>query len=211
VNNVEIGFQSLAEHPDWIQHAVLSIDMIMLNNGMKECVLRRNAHLARIDFYVFDVLLIEFIAVLGQHHGSAVVEALKVRPTNGDINAPDHDVAFLLGIDHRFVHAFHCRFKINDLALAHAARWRLADAENFDGAIGPALADNDTDFGGSNLKTNHQIIARHCVNPFSVADWELPWGVVLNWCVPWTAVTRSPAFQTLDEGLFQKDAPGSPS
>src|SRR5262249_13330381 len=137
------------------QHAVLSIDMIMLDNGMKECVLRRNAHLTRIDFYVFDILLIDFIAVLGQHYGSAVVEALKVRPGNGDVYAPDHDVAFLLGIDHRLVHTFHCRFEINDLAFAHAARWRLADAENFDRAIGPAFADNNTDFRGSNLKTNH--------------------------------------------------------
>ncbi|HYK24053.1 MAG TPA: hypothetical protein VEU75_05255, partial [Candidatus Acidoferrum sp.] len=70
-------------------------------------------------------------------------------------NAPNHDVAFLFGIDHRFVHTFHCRFKVNDLALAHAARWCLADAKNFDGAIGPALADNNTDFGSSYLKTNH--------------------------------------------------------
>jgi hypothetical protein len=31
----------------------------------------------------------------------------------------------LFGIDNCFVHAFHCRFKINNLAFAHAARWRL--------------------------------------------------------------------------------------
>src|SRR5438045_6104873 len=83
------------------------------------------------------------------------------------------------------MHAFHRRFKINDLALAHAARWCLADAEDFDGAVGPAFADNNTDFGGSDLKTNHQIIARHCVNPFFVAAWELPWWLFLNWCEPW--------------------------
>src|SRR4029453_7411792 len=143
---------------------------------MKERVLRRNAYLARIDFDVFDILLIDFITILGEHDASPIVEALKVRSGNGHINAPDHHVAFLFGIDHGFVHAFHCRFKINDLALAYAARWCLADTQNLDGAIRPALADYDTDFGGSNLKTNHQIIARHCVNPFSVAEWELPLG-----------------------------------
>ena len=78
VNDVEIGLQSLAEHPDWVQHAVLPIDVIMLNNGMKECVLCRNAHLARIDFHVFDILLIDFIALLGEHDAPAIVEALKV-------------------------------------------------------------------------------------------------------------------------------------
>src|SRR5713101_1458217 len=164
--------------------------MIMLNDGMKERVLRRNAYFARIDFHVFDVLLVNFIAVLGQHDASAVVEAVKVRPRNGHINAPDHHVAFLFGIDHRLVHAFHCRFKINDLALAYASRRRLPDTENFDGAVGPAFSDNHTDFEGSNLKSNHQIIARHYVNPFSVAEWELPFGVVLNWCAPWALLAR---------------------
>ena len=152
----------------------------MLNDGMKERVLRRNAYLARIDFHVFDVLLVNFIAVFGQHDASAIVEALKMRPGNRHINASDHDVAFLFGIDHGLVHAFHCRFKIDDLALAYAPRRRLPDTENFDGAVGPALSNNHTDFGGSNLKTNHQIIARHCVNPFSVAEWESPWGMVLT-------------------------------
>src|SRR6266478_4464281 len=115
---------------------------------MKERVLRRNAYLPRIDFYVFNVLLVNFIAILGEHDASAIVAALKVRPRNGHINVPDHDVAFLFRIDNRFVHAFHCRFKINDLALAYAARWRLTDAENLDRAVGPAFPDNDADFRG---------------------------------------------------------------
>jgi hypothetical protein len=73
---------------------------------------------------------------------------------------------FCLGIDHRFVHAFHRRLEIDDLAFAHAARWRLADAENFDRAIGPAFADDDTNFRGPNFETNHQIAACHLLNPF---------------------------------------------
>src|SRR5262245_15065955 len=78
VNNVEVCFQSLAEHPHWVKHAVLSVDMIMLNDGMKECVLRRYAYLTSIDFYVFDILFVNFIAVLGQHDAPSIVEALKV-------------------------------------------------------------------------------------------------------------------------------------
>src|SRR5436190_19675570 len=131
----------------------------MLNDRMKERVLRRNAYLPCINFHVFDVLLVNFIAVLRQHDASAVVEALKVRPGNGYINAPDHDVAFLFRIDDRFVHAFHCRFKINDLALAYAARRRLPDTENFDGAVGPTLSNNHPSFGGSNPKTMHQMMS----------------------------------------------------
>src|SRR5215475_4052188 len=180
--------------------------MVMLDDGMQECVLRRNAYLARIDFYIFDVLLIDLVTVLWQHHTSAIVEALEMRPGNGHKNASDHDVASLFGVDYRFVNTFHRRFKVNDLAFAHAAGWRLADAKNLDSSIGPALADNYANFGRSNLKTNHQIITRHCVNPFSVAEWELLWGVILNWGALWAAVSGSPALRSLDVSGVQTDA-----
>jgi hypothetical protein len=45
---------------------------------MQECVLRRDAHFARINFYVRHILLINFIAVLWQHHASAIVKTLQV-------------------------------------------------------------------------------------------------------------------------------------
>src|SRR5206468_339464 len=84
--------------PYRVQHPVLSIHMIMLNEGMKERVLRRNAHLARINFYVLDIPFINFIAILGQRDASTVIETLQMGPGDGDINAPDHHVAFLLGM-----------------------------------------------------------------------------------------------------------------
>src|SRR5207253_10801618 len=62
--DMKIGFQFLPKHSDRVQHAVLSIDVVMLNEGMEECVLCRNAYFARIDFYVLDVPFINFISVL---------------------------------------------------------------------------------------------------------------------------------------------------
>jgi hypothetical protein len=59
------------------------------------------------------------------------------------------------------VHAFHRRLKIDDLPLAHAAGRRLAHSQDFDGSVRPTFADNDTDFGCANLKTDHQIIVSH--------------------------------------------------
>jgi hypothetical protein len=69
----------------------------------------------------------------------------------------------LFGIDHCLVNAFHCGFKIHDLAFADAARRRVANAQDFDGAIRPTFPDNDTDFGGANLQADDQIIACHRV------------------------------------------------
>src|SRR5206468_6382436 len=161
VDDVKIGFQLLPGHPNRIKHADLPDHVIMLNDRMQKSVLRRDAHLARVTFHVFDILLINLIAVFRQHDATAIVEALKMRAGDSHVNTPNHDVAFLFGIDYCLVHAFHCGFEINDLALAHAARRRLADSQDFDCAVGPAFADDDTDFGCANLKADHQIITCH--------------------------------------------------
>ena len=63
VNNVEVGLELLAEHADGIEHAVLPVDVIMLNNRVEECVLRGNAHFARVDLHVFHVLVVNLITV----------------------------------------------------------------------------------------------------------------------------------------------------
>jgi hypothetical protein len=78
VDDVKIGFQFLPEHAGRIQHALLSVDLIMLNERMQERVLRRDTHFARINFYVLHILLINFIAVLWQHDASPIVEALQM-------------------------------------------------------------------------------------------------------------------------------------
>ena len=83
--------------------------------------MRGNAYLARINFYILSILLINFVAILGQHDASAIIETLQMRAGDSDINASDHHVAFLFGIHDCFVNAFHRRLKINDFPLAHAA------------------------------------------------------------------------------------------
>ena len=109
----------------------------------------------------------------GSNDAAAIVEALDVRAGDADVNAANHDVALLFGIDHRFVHAFHRRLEIDDLAFAHAARRRLADTENLDRAIGPAFADDDANLRCANFETDHQITTCHFLNPFcSRSNWN---------------------------------------
>ena len=66
VDDVEIRLQLLPEHADGIEDAVLPVDVIMLDDGMQERVLRGNAHLARVDLHVLDVLLVDLVAVFRQ-------------------------------------------------------------------------------------------------------------------------------------------------
>src|SRR5207244_10140078 len=143
-----------------VNQTLLSLNLIMLNDGGDERLLSVNAYLARVDFYVLHVPFINTIAVLGKHHTATIVETLQMGTRDSHINASDHHVALLFGTDYRFVHAFHCRFEIDDLSLAHAARWRLTHTEDLDGAVGTAFANNDTDLRRANLKTDHQFIAR---------------------------------------------------
>ena len=79
VDDVKIGLQLLAEHADRIEHAILPVDVIMLDDGVQKRVLRRNAHFARVDLHVLDILLVDLVAIFRQDDAAAIVEALDVR------------------------------------------------------------------------------------------------------------------------------------
>ena len=66
VDDVKIRLELLPEHADGVEHAVLPVDVIMLDDGMKKRVLRGNAHLARVDLHILDVLLVDFVAIFRQ-------------------------------------------------------------------------------------------------------------------------------------------------
>ena len=70
VDDVKIRLEFLPEHADRIEHAVLPIDVIMLNDRMQERVLRRNAHFARVDLHVLDILLVDLVAIFRQRRRS---------------------------------------------------------------------------------------------------------------------------------------------
>ena len=70
VDDVKIRLQFLPEHSDRIEHAVLPVDVIMLDDRMQKRVLRRNAHFARVDLHVLDILLVDLVAIFRQRRRS---------------------------------------------------------------------------------------------------------------------------------------------
>ena len=118
---MKIGLQFLTKHANGIEHAVLPIHVIMLNDGMKKGVLRRDAHLARIDLHVLDVLLVDLLVIVRQHDAAAIVKTLNVSAGHADVDTLDHDITFRLSIAQRFQDALHRRLKIDNLAFAHPA------------------------------------------------------------------------------------------
>src|SRR5581483_2087724 len=146
VDDVEIGFQLFTEHPNRIQHAVLSVDMVMLNNRMQKRIRRGNAHLARVYLHVLHVLLVDFVAIFREHDATAIVKALDVAARDRDKHAANHHIALLLGIHHGLVDAFHRGFEIDDFAFAHPSRGRLADSENFQCSVGTRFTHDYANF-----------------------------------------------------------------
>src|SRR5438874_2535577 len=146
MNNVKVSFEFLAEHTDWVEHTVLAVYVIMLDDRVEKRVLRRNADFPRAHLDVFDVLFVDLIPVIRQHHAPAIIEALNVGTGDADVDAANHDIAFLLGIYHRFVDAFHRRFEIDDFAFTNSTGWGLADSKQFNRAVGPTFSDDYTNF-----------------------------------------------------------------
>ena len=172
VDDVEIRFEFLAEHAHGVENAV---NVIMLDDGMEEGVLRGNAHLPCVDFHVLNVLLVHFVAIFRQHDTTAIIETLDVGSGDADIDAADHDVAFCLSVDHGFVHAFHRCFEIDDLALAHTTRWRLAHAKNLDCAVlGDGLRPRRHKFLMCQLRLLMRSLLAISLNPFCHDGRELP-------------------------------------
>ena len=164
MNDVEIGFELFAEHANRVEDAALSIDVIMLNNRMQERVLCRNADFARVDLYIFNILVVDLVPLFRQHHAAAIIETLDMTSADPDINAADHHVAFLFGVDHCFVNAFHCRFEIDNLAFADTPGRCLADSENFQCSVGTRFPDDHANLRRPNFQTNDQITARHVLS-----------------------------------------------
>ena len=121
MDDVKVGFQFLTEHANGIEHAVLSIHMIMLNDGVEKGVLRWNTDLAGIDLHVLDVLLIDLLVIIRQHDAAAIVKTVNVGAGHPDIDTLDHDITLDLRVTQRFQNAFHRRLKIDNLAFAHPA------------------------------------------------------------------------------------------
>jgi hypothetical protein len=135
--------------------------VITLDDRVEKCVLRRDADFARVDLHVLHILLVDLFPIVGEHDAAAIVEALDVRAGDPDVNAANHDVAFLSASTDRFVNAFHGGLEIDDLAFAHPARRSLANPENLHRAVGSSFADHDADFRGPDLETDHQVAASH--------------------------------------------------
>ena len=117
----------------------------MSNHAVQEDVLFGNGDIARNLLDLSEVILGDFALVLRDAQAPAVVEGFNVRTGHRKDDVLNHDVTALLGPHEGIMKASLGGLEIHDLAFAYTARRGLAYAQNFDGPIGPGLANDETD------------------------------------------------------------------
>ncbi len=118
----------------------------MLAHGVNDGVLGGQIDRLRIFHHVLHIVLGNF-AVGGNHRmHAAIVETANMPAADAEIHAADFHVGHLLGLEHRRAQILLDLFGIDDLALAHAARARLAEADDVQRAVGVLFADHDANF-----------------------------------------------------------------
>ena len=164
MDDVVIRLQLVAEHPDRRQHSVLPVHVIMLDDRVKKGVLRRDIDLARVEFDLFQIVVVDFVAVLGQFHHAAVVEAGDVPAGDADVSAANAHVAFLFRFGHGVAHAFIDAFQVHDLTFADAQRGRLPDAQHLQRSVGTDIGHRHADFRRADFHADRDVLFTHGFN-----------------------------------------------
>ena len=155
VNDVDVHFQPRTKHPHGIREAVLAINKKMLADGVNNVVFRRQIDGLRIFDHIQHVVFGNFAVGGNDRMHAAIVETANVRAGDPEINVPDFHVGHLFGLDDGVAHVLLGLRRVHDLALAHAARARLAEANDVQRAVGDSLADDDADFGRADFQTDN--------------------------------------------------------
>src|SRR5262249_50632100 len=72
VHNMKIRLQFPAQQSNGVQYAVLSIDIVVLNNRVKDAILHRQTDLASIRPHIVQILLVNFLSSLLEHNDAPV-------------------------------------------------------------------------------------------------------------------------------------------
>ena len=155
VDDMIVRLQLLAIHPEGIDHLILAIDVVVLDNRMHESVFVGNP-----DFAAFLFDLVEIVRSdlsVGDANRSATVHSLDMGAGHGKEDGVDLHIASVLGSDQRLLKATLYGFAIDNLSLANPGRGMLSHAENLQRAVASDFAYDETYFRGADLKARIDI------------------------------------------------------
>lgn len=156
-NDVEVGLEAHAAHPDRIANALLVVHREFLRKYVDDFVARGQHELEHVVDEPVDVAAADFgvVAVAGQQ--SAVLEAFDVLASDADL----HDAEFHAGLPFGYFDGFFDRvyrfFDVADHAAQDACAFDLAEAEHLKFAVFVSSAGHAADLCGSDVERYDDI------------------------------------------------------
>jgi len=130
VYHVNIHFHARTEHADGVGNSILAVHEEVLANGVDDVIARGQIDRLGVLDDVLHVVLGNFAVRGNDRMHAAIIESAHVAAGDTEIHAADFHVGHLLGFDDRVANIFFDGRRVANLAFAHAARFRLAEAHD---------------------------------------------------------------------------------
>src|SRR5208282_1079131 len=154
VDNVDVHLDARSEHSHRIGNAVVTVHEEVLPDGMDDVILRRQIDRLGILDYVLDIVLGNFPIRGDNRMHSTIVKSAKMASGDSEKNAADFDISHLFGFDDGVAHILLDHGSVGDFALAHAARTRLAKADDVQAAVTGHFAYDGANFRSADFKSH---------------------------------------------------------
>ena len=105
VHDMKFSFELAPNHPERTGHTLLSVDVVMLVDGMQEDIARRNTDIKRTLLDLLNVFFFDFVAIIRDGYASTVIEAFKMRSGDRSNHPADLAISLLLRFGDRLVEA----------------------------------------------------------------------------------------------------------
>ncbi|MNM93737.1 hypothetical protein D3C81_1061190 [compost metagenome] len=164
---MNLGFQTHAGHAQWLAHAFLVVDHIVLRQGVQDPLISRNGNSLGGVEDALKVSCTDF--TVANRNDTVGVQATDVIAGHANKGRVDPAAGHQLGFFHCPLDRLHGRFDIDHHALLQPARRMGADTDDFQGTVGRDFAYQRHYLGGADIEPDDHFAAmRICHGPASL-------------------------------------------
>ena len=131
---MKVSLELPSDHADRVENALLTVHVVVLDDGMQKMILSRNVDLACLDGHLLDVSIVNLCIDRRGSEWRPAVEASNVTSCRGDEDAANLRIAVRLSVRQGIMHTLGCDCQIDNFAFAHASRGSESYPEDTKGA-----------------------------------------------------------------------------
>jgi hypothetical protein len=154
VNDEHIGLDAIADQTDRVVDTRLVIDQELLANEVERIRVGLKIESFGDTDGILDVVLGDAAIIGRDEMFAAIVDGGDVSSCDAEPDAADLHIGHFLCLIQGLADEFGEIGWIDDLALAHAAGFGLAEAEDFEAALAGHIGDDGADFGRADFESN---------------------------------------------------------